>query len=117
MTSVTYAKDPFREDLDHWEGVLGRELPSGSFGENLTTEGIDVNGALIGERWVVGEGLELQITDPRVPCSTFRGWIAERGWLRTFTEVAIPGTYLRVVTPGNVTAMMGSRSRTGRTTR
>jgi MOSC domain-containing protein YiiM len=93
-----------REDLDHWEGVLGRELASGSFGENLTTEGIDVNDALIGERWIVGDRLELQITDPRIPCSTFRGWIAERGWLRTFAEAAIPGSYLRVVTPGDVTA-------------
>jgi MOSC domain-containing protein YiiM len=93
-----------REDLDHWEGVLGRELPSGSFGENLTTEGIDVNDALIGERWIVGDRLELQITDPRIPCSTFRGWIAERGWLRTFAEASIPGSYLRVVTPGDVTA-------------
>lgn len=92
-----------REDLDHWEGVLGRELASGSFGENLTTEGIDVNAARIGERWIIGDRLELQVTDPRVPCSTFRGWIAERGWLRTFTEAAIPGTYLRVVTPGDVT--------------
>ena len=93
-----------REDLDRWEAVLGRELPSGSFGENLTTQGIDVNGARIGERWIVGDRLELQITDPRIPCSTFRGWIAERGWLRTFAEAAIPGTYLRVVTPGDVTA-------------
>jgi MOSC domain-containing protein YiiM len=93
-----------REDLDHWEGVLGRALRSGSFGENLTTAGIDVNDARIGERWIVGDRLELQITDPRIPCSTFRGWIAERGWLRTFAEAAIPGAYLRVVTPGDVAA-------------
>jgi len=93
-----------REDLDRWEAVLERQLPSGSFGENLTTRGIDVNDARIGERWMVGDGLELQVTDPRIPCSTFRGWIAERGWLRTFAEAAIPGTYLRVVTPGDVTA-------------
>ena len=93
-----------REDLDRWANVLGRDLPSGSFGENLTTEGIDVNAALIGERWIVGEGVELQITDPRIPCSTFRGWIAVRGWLKTFTEAAIPGSYLRVITPGSISA-------------
>jgi MOSC domain-containing protein YiiM len=93
-----------REDLDRWGRRLGRELPSGSFGENLTTEGIDVNAALIGERWIVGDRLELQVTDPRIPCSTFRGWIAVRGWLRTFTEAALPGSYLRVVTPGDVAA-------------
>ena len=91
-----------REDLDHWAGVLGRDLPSGTFGENLTTAGIDISAALIGERWLIGDQVELQITDPRIPCSTFRGWIAERGWLRTFTEASIPGSYLRVVTPGAI---------------
>jgi MOSC domain-containing protein YiiM len=39
-----------REDLDGWEAELGRPLQNGVFGENLTTVGLDVNGALIGER-------------------------------------------------------------------
>ena len=93
-----------REDLDHWESVLGRTLPGGVFGENLTTTGVDVNGAVIGERWRIGDELELAVTVPRIPCGTFRGWIAERGWLRTFTRAAIPGTYLSVVSPGQVRA-------------
>jgi MOSC domain-containing protein YiiM len=91
-----------REDLDHWAGVLGREVAGGLFGENLTTLGLDVNGALIGERWAIGSELVLQVTDPRIPCSTFRGVIGEPGWLKTFTLAAIPGAYLRVVTPGDV---------------
>jgi MOSC domain-containing protein YiiM len=93
-----------REDLDWWQAELGVDLRNGQFGENLTTQGIDVNAALIGERWKIGDRVELQITDPRIPCSTFRGWIAERGWLRTFTDAAIPGSYLRVVTPGQIAA-------------
>lgn len=93
-----------REDLDHWESVLGRALPGGVFGENLTTTGVDVNAAVIGERWRIGDELELAVTVPRIPCGTFRGWIAERGWLRTFTRAARPGTYLSVVSPGQVTA-------------
>ena len=93
-----------REELDLWGGVLGRELPSGTFGENLTTTGLDVNGALVGERWRVGTDLELQVTEPRIPCSTFRGWMDETGWLRTFTVAAVPGAYLRVVSPGFVSA-------------
>ncbi len=93
-----------REDLYHWTRALGRTLPPGSFGENMTTEGIDISSALIGERWLIGDEVELQITEPRIPCSTFRGWIGEPGWLRTFTEAAIPGTYLRVIAPGSVTA-------------
>jgi MOSC domain-containing protein YiiM len=93
-----------REDLDHWEPVLGRTLPCGVFGENLTTTGIDVSGAVIGERWRIGDELELAVTVPRIPCGTFRGWIAERGWLRTFARAARPGTYLSVVRPGKVWA-------------
>src|SRR3954468_5719257 len=62
-----------REDLDRWERELGRTLTPGSFGENLTPLALDVNGALIGERWTIGEDVVLEVTSPRVPCSTFRG--------------------------------------------
>jgi MOSC domain-containing protein YiiM len=93
-----------REDLDRFAAILDKPLPPGSFGENLTLEGYDVNAALVGERWRIGDTLELQVTDPRIPCNTFRAHIAEQGWLRTFTLEARPGTYLRVVTPGEVRA-------------
>ena len=43
-----------REDYTHWEAELGRPLAAGAFGENLTTVGLDVQGARIGERWQVG---------------------------------------------------------------
>jgi MOSC domain-containing protein YiiM len=92
-----------REDLDRWAERLERELPNGYFGENLTTAGIDVNAALIGEVWRIGTA-ELTVTDPRIPCSTFRGWTGEKGWLKLFTADARPGTYLRVTTPGEITA-------------
>jgi MOSC domain-containing protein YiiM len=92
------------EDLAYWSDVLGRDLPFGAFGENLTTEDVDVNAALIGERWVIGRGVELEITDPRLPCSTFRGWMDEHGWLKTFTEGVRPRAYLRVIIPGSIGA-------------
>jgi MOSC domain-containing protein YiiM len=91
-----------REDLDGWETRLDRPLPNGFFGENLTTRNLDVNGALLGERWRIGSEVELQVTTPRIPCSTFRGWVGERGWLKTFTALAQPGAYLSVVTPGMI---------------
>jgi MOSC domain-containing protein YiiM len=93
-----------REDLDRWAGRLGRDLPDGFFGENLTTAGLDVADARIGEVWRVGDEVELRVTDPRIPCSTFRGWTGEKGWLKTFTADARPGTYLSVVTPGRVSS-------------
>ncbi|MDT5109483.1 MAG: hypothetical protein QOE20_1373, partial [Mycobacterium sp.] len=43
-----------REDLDAWQVQLDRELTNGLFGENITTAGIDVTGAVIGERWRIG---------------------------------------------------------------
>ncbi|HET7504273.1 MAG TPA: MOSC domain-containing protein [Kofleriaceae bacterium] len=93
-----------REDLDIWAAELGRPLPDGCFGENLTTEQIDLTAARIGERWRVGDVLVLEVSYPRIPCRTFAGWLGERGWIETFTLAARPGAYLRVIEPGPVQA-------------
>ncbi|WP_055493216.1 MOSC domain-containing protein [Streptomyces sp. TP-A0356] len=93
-----------REDLDGWERELGRALPNGSFGENLTTEGLDVSGARIGERWRIGSELVLEVTSGRIPCRTFQEHLGERGWVRRFTRKGAPGAYLRVVVPGEIRA-------------
>ncbi len=93
-----------REDLDFWAAQLGRPLGNGVFGENLTTAGIDVNGALIGERWRIGAELILEASCPRIPCGTFQGWLAQAGWIKRFTRAARPGTYLRVIEPGEIRA-------------
>ncbi|MEU9484406.1 MOSC domain-containing protein [Streptomyces decoyicus] len=93
-----------REDLDDWQRELGRELANGFFGENLTTSGVEVTGARIGERWRVGPQLLLEVTSPRIPCRTFHGWLGERGWLKRFTRAAVPGAYLRVIEAGEIRA-------------
>lgn len=95
------------EDAAFWEQELGRELPPGFFGENLRTEGIDVNAALIGERWRIGDRVEVEVTMPRTPCQTFARWVGgddARGWVRRFSEERRLGPYLRVVTKGKVSA-------------
>lgn len=94
-----------REDLDTWQEELGRGLDNGSsFGENLTTVGVDVNGALIGERWRIGADVLLEVTSPRLPCVTFQGWLGEPGWLKRFIAARQPGAYLRVVDEGSIRA-------------
>ncbi|MEV8043085.1 MOSC domain-containing protein [Streptomyces griseoluteus] len=93
-----------REDLDDWERELGRSLSNGFFGENLTTEGLDVSGALIGERWRIGSGVVLEVTSGRIPCRTFQGHMAEPGWVKRFTRKAVTGAYLRVIEPGEIRA-------------
>ncbi|GIH20841.1 MOSC domain-containing protein [Rugosimonospora africana] len=93
-----------REDYDWWEQRLGRTLPGGMFGDNLTTAGVEVNGALIGERWRVGDDLVLEVSWARIPCVTFEARMAEPHWVKRFTREARPGAYLRVVEPGQVRA-------------
>lgn len=90
-----------REELDWWAAELGRDLHDGIFGENLTTEGVDVDAAVVGERWRVGPAL-LEVTGPRIPCATFASWMGERGWVRRFTRRGRTGAYLAVVEPGRI---------------
>ena len=93
-----------REDLDWWEQELGYELPPGRFGENLTTRGLDLTSTLVGERWRIGPSVVLQATSPRIPCATFAHRMAEPQWVKRFTARGATGTYLRVVTPGQISA-------------
>lgn len=93
-----------REDLDEWERELGRPLANGGFGENLTTHGLDVSGALIGERWRIGPEVVLEVTCGRIPCGTFQGHVGEQRWVKRFTERGAPGAYLRVISPGDIRA-------------
>jgi MOSC domain-containing protein YiiM len=94
-----------REDLDAWETQLQSTLTNGMFGENLTTSGIDVTGARIGERWRVGsDGVLLEVSAPRTPCRTFAAFLHLNQWIKTFTQAGKPGAYLRVISPGTVRA-------------
>jgi MOSC domain-containing protein YiiM len=94
-----------REDAEWWAAELGYAIAPGRFGENLTTVGLDVTGAVLGERWRVGDdGLVLEVTSPRVPCVTFQGWMDEPHWVKRFTDRGAPGAYLRVLAEGTVGA-------------
>ncbi len=92
-----------REDLDWWVEQLGREVASGMFGENITTAGVDVTGAMIGEIWQMGTAT-VQVTGPRIPCVVFAGWMGERHWVKRFADARRPGAYLRVLREGAVAA-------------
>ena len=90
-----------REELDRWERELGRELPHGMFGENLTTADLDVDAAEVGDRWRVGTAL-LEVRGPRVPCATFAERLGERGWVKRFAAHGRSGVYLQVNQPGQI---------------
>jgi len=92
-----------REDYEWWEAELARELPAGKFGENLTTVGIDVTNAVIGQTWRIGSTL-LQVTGPRIPCGTFARFMDEDKWVKRFMQEGMPGTYFQVLESGEISA-------------
>ena len=82
------------EEVRTWEGELGRELGPSAFGENLTTEGIDVSGALLGERWRVGTTL-LEVVQPRLPCFKLGMRMGDPAFVRRFGEASRRATSAR----------------------
>ena len=91
------------EDMRWWERELGRSLQCGEFGENLTTEGIAVNEALVGERWEIGT-VVLEVSEPRVPCWRLGVRMDDQMFVRRFTEALRPGAYLRIIGEGDLGA-------------
>lgn len=88
-----------REDQDWWAGELGRPLDPGAFGQNLTTAGLDLGRAVIGERWRVGTAV-LQVSEPRTPCWKLGLRMGDRGFPRRFAAARRTGVLLRIDTEG-----------------
>jgi MOSC domain-containing protein YiiM len=91
------------EDAALWAAELGRELGPGAFGENLTTEGLDVSGGVVGERWRIGD-VELEVCQPRLPCSKLALRMGEPRMVKRFAQASRPGAYLRIVAEGTLGA-------------
>ena len=92
-----------REDTDWWEHQLGRELVPGTFGENLTTHGVELTACEVGERWRVGS-VVLEVTEPRFPCFKLGIKMGDPGFLKRFAQARRPGVYLRIATEGELGA-------------
>lgn len=91
------------EDYAFWRDALALDLAPGHFGDNLTTRGIDVNGALLGERWRVGATL-LEVSEPRIPCFKL-GWrMQDAAFPKRFAKELRPGAYLRIIEEGEIGA-------------
>ncbi len=91
------------EDARWWQERIGRPFAYAEFGENLTTEGVEVNDALVGERWSVGTAV-LEVSEPRIPCWRLGVRMNDDQFPRLFTEALRPGAYLRIVAEGEVGA-------------
>ena len=92
-----------REDTAWWEREIGRELVHGNFGENLTVSGVDVTGAVVGERWEVGSTV-LEVAQPRIPCWKLGARMEDASFPVHFAAAGRPGAYLRIVEEGEIGA-------------
>jgi MOSC domain-containing protein YiiM len=91
------------EDYQWWSSELGVSLKPGTFGENLTTEGIELADAIIGEQWLVGSAT-LEVSEPRLPCYKLGMRMGDATFVDDFDRASRFGTYLRIVDEGEVTA-------------
>lgn len=91
------------EDALWWEEQLGKPVPPGNFGENLTLAGWDVTGAIIGERWQIGTTV-LEVAQPRVPCFKLGARMGDPEFPKAFAAAGRPGAYLRIIQEGDVGA-------------
>ncbi|MEE9207492.1 MAG: MOSC domain-containing protein [Gemmatimonadota bacterium] len=89
------------EDYGWWGEQLGRSPEFGEFGENLTTEGLNLSDALVGEQWEVGTTV-LEVSEPRMPCWKLAARMSDPTFPRLFTKASRPGTYLRIVKEGEI---------------
>lgn len=91
------------EDVAWWAAALGREVDPQTFGQNLTTAGLDLRAAVVGERWRVGTA-EFEVAQPRIPCFKLGLHSGDPTMPRRFIAAVRPGAYLRVLTTGRVAA-------------
>ncbi len=91
------------EHYPHWQAELERELPSGMFGENLTTEGLLENEVHIGDRFQIG-ATELVVTQPRMPCFKLGIRFQRPAIVKTFLKSGRTGWYFSVAAEGDVAA-------------
>lgn len=90
-------------DYDWWAAQLGRELPPGMFGENLTVTDLESAQCNVGDRLIIGDVI-LEITAPRIPCSTFATKMEDTRFIKKFRHAERPGFYCRVIKSGSIRA-------------
>lgn len=87
------------EDYDWWSHQLGKPTDAGLFGENLTISGIESANVCIGDRFGINS-VVLEVTSPRIPCSTLSARMADTKFAKKFMDAGRPGIYCRVLEEG-----------------
>ena len=91
------------KDYEWWSTELGRTIGAGTFGENLTISELESAKFNIGDYLHIG-ALTLQVTAPRIPCSTLAKRMDDPKFVKRFRSAERPGLYCRVIKEGVVKA-------------
>jgi ferredoxin-NADP reductase/MOSC domain-containing protein YiiM len=92
------------EAYEHWRRHLGRSgLTWGTFGENLTVDGLPDDQVCIGDRFRIGEA-EFEVTQPRTTCYRVGLRLEEPQMPSLLVAHRRPGFYLRVLREGHLVA-------------
>ncbi len=89
------------DHLPVWNEELGTTFGPGTFGENLSTAGLQEDEVRIGDVWAWGDAL-LQVTQPRSPCYKLAMATARPDLGKRMIRTGRTGWYLRVLEPGQV---------------
>jgi MOSC domain-containing protein YiiM/ferredoxin-NADP reductase len=88
----------------YWEAFFKRPtLEYGSFGENLTVDGLPDDEVCIGDRYRIGDAL-LEVTQPRVTCYRVALRMGEPRMANLLVSHRRPGFYFRVIEEGLIGA-------------
>ena len=90
-------------DYAWWAAELGRPLPPGTFGENLTLDGLESARLCAGDRLHLAE-VVLEVTAPRIPCATLAARMGDPTFVKRFRHAERPGVYCRVLREGRAAA-------------
>jgi MOSC domain-containing protein YiiM len=93
--------------LEHY-AFWNAEYETDSFGpailgENWTVSDANESNTYVGDVYRVGAAV-VQVSSPRVPCSTQERKVGRKGFLGRSNKTQRTGWYLRVLTPGEVSA-------------
>lgn len=92
-----------QEDYDWWSATLATTLEAGTFGENLTLSGLPDADMAVGAR-LRFEQVVLEVSAPRIPCSTLAQRMGGPKFAKQFIQAARPGFYCRVIKTGSIGA-------------
>ena len=88
----------------YWKEIFPRmELPWGSFGENLTTEGLLEDSVHVSDKLFIGSA-EFEVTQPRLPCYKLGIKFGTQRMLKWFLHSGRTGFYLSVIREGECEA-------------